>query len=472
MNGVNDMAVGPGGFVPPNPGGGAHHGNSSSGNPLGDAPGMPATASRGLGEQPQAFTAWHDARRPHAGDTALAGNNPLVAAANPLLDLIPQIRATGHHDAPAQLREHLVDEVRRFETRAQQSGIAPEVIIGARYCLCTAVDEAAALTPWGGSIWSSQSLLVMFHNETWGGEKFFQLLSRLVQNPQQHLHLIELIYFCLAMGFEGRFRVIDNGRTQLETLKQRLLQIIRQTRGEIPVALSPHWQDASTPVRRTRNRLPLWAVGAFAAVLLVLVFALLTFSLAGRSDGAFAAVNAVRLPQTQRAVALPAAQPRLQRFLEPEIRDGLLTVRDEADRSVVVLRGDGLFASASDRVLDRYLPVLARVADALNAVQGNVLISGFSDDQPIRSVRFPSNWQLSQARADAVKKMVAERIDRPERLRAEGRGDADPLVPNDSPANRARNRRVEITLLVAPVAGVAGNAAASAATPAPQGGNR
>ena len=203
------------------------------------------------------------------GDTALAGNNPLVAAANPLLDLIPQIRATGHHDSPAQLREHLVDEVRRFETRAQQSGISPEVIIGARYCLCTAVDEAAALTPWGGSIWSSQSLLVMFHNETWGGEKFFQLLSRLVQNPQQHLHLIELIYFCLAMGFEGRFRVIDNGRSQLETLKQRLLQIIRQTRGEIAQPLSPHWQDTSAPVRRTRNWLPVWAVGAVAAVLLL-----------------------------------------------------------------------------------------------------------------------------------------------------------------------------------------------------------
>ncbi|MCY1366862.1 type VI secretion system peptidoglycan-associated domain protein [compost metagenome] len=129
-------------------------------------------------------------------------------------------------------------------------------------------------------------------------------------------------------------------------------------------------------------------------------------------------------------------------------------MRDEADRSVVVLRGDGLFASGSDRVLDRYAPVLARVADALNAVEGNVLVSGFSDDQPIRSVRFPSNWQLSQARADAVKAMIGRRLARPERLRAEGRGDADPLVPNDSAANRARNRRVEVTLLVAPVAGV------------------
>ena len=465
MNAVNDITISPQGFVPPNPGGSAD----------GTASGMDP-ASRGLDPQPPpSFTAWHDTRRPHAGEVVAVGNNPLVAAANPLLDLIPQIRATAHHEAPAQLREHLVEEVRRFETQAQQAGIVPEVIIGARYCLCTAVDEAAALTPWGGSSWSSQSLLVMFHNETWGGEKFFQLLSRLVQNPQQHLHLIELIYFCLAMGFEGRFRVIDNGRTQLETLKQRLLQIIRQTRGEIPMPLSPHWQDTSPPVQRRRHWLPVWAVGAVAAMLLVLAFAVLSFSLAGRSDGAFSAVNAVRLPKTERAVAAAAPQSaRLQRFLEAEIRDGLLTVRDEADRSVVVLRGDGLFASGSDRVLDRYAPVLVRLADALNAVEGNVLVSGFSDDQPIRSVRFPSNWQLSQARAEAVRKMIAARVARPERLRAEGRGDADPLVPNDSAANRARNRRVEVTLMVAPsrAGGSAADANVNANAIAPQQGAR
>lgn len=434
--GLPDSDVGSNGFVLPNPGGGA----------------STATGRGGMHEAPQSFTAWHDTARPHAGEATFAGNNPLVNAANPLLDLIPQIRATGHHDAPEQLREHLVDEVRRFETRAQKAGIAPEVIIGARYCLCTAIDEAAALTPWGASTWSSQSLLVMFHNETWGGEKFFQLLSRLVQNPQQHLQLIELIYFCLAMGFEGRFRVIDNGRSQLETLKQRLLQIIRQARGEISIPLSPHWQDASAPVRRSRNWLPVWAAASVAAFLLVLGFVIFSFSLGSRSDAAFAAIGTVRLPQTQRAVVVAAPQPRLQRFLEAEIRENLLTVRDEVDRSVVVLRGDGLFASGSDRVLDRYVPVLDRVAAALNEVQGNVLVTGYSDDQPIRSVRFPSNWHLSQARADAVAKLISQRLKLPDRLRAEGRGEADPIVPNDSAANRARNRRVEITLLVAPVA--------------------
>ncbi|MFJ0631833.1 type IVB secretion system protein IcmH/DotU, partial [Bordetella bronchiseptica] len=204
--------------------------------------------------------------RPH--EYVISGSNPLVAAANPLLDLIPQIRATTAHPAPAMLREYLVDEVRQFELRAQQAGIPNETILGARYCLCTALDEAAALTPWGGGgVWSAHSLLVTFHNETWGGEKFFQLLAKLSQNPGQHLDLLELLYYCLLLGFEGRYRVIDNGRTQLETLRQRLLRILRGARGEYPRALSPHWRD--TPVQQALRRLPvpLWAYGALAAAL-------------------------------------------------------------------------------------------------------------------------------------------------------------------------------------------------------------
>jgi type IV/VI secretion system ImpK/VasF family protein len=70
-----------------------------------------------------------------------------VTAANPLLNAIPQIRHSVSHDDQAGLRQQLIDEIRRFEVRCQQSGLAYEVIVGARYCLCTALDEAAALTP-------------------------------------------------------------------------------------------------------------------------------------------------------------------------------------------------------------------------------------------------------------------------------------------------------------------------------------
>ncbi|WP_459615751.1 DotU family type VI secretion system protein [Bordetella sp. 2513F-2] len=391
--------------------------------------------------------------RPH--EYVISGSNPLVAAANPLLDLIPQIRATASHPSPAMLREHLLDEVRQFELRAQQAGIPNETILGARYCLCTALDEAAALTPWGGNgVWSAHSLLVTFHNETWGGEKFFQLLAKLSQNPSQHLDLLELLYYCLLLGFEGRYRVVDNGRSQLETLRQRLLRILRSARGEYPRALSPHWQDAPAQQELRRLPIPLWVYGALAAVLALLVFWGLSWSLGGRSDAVYSAVNQLKPPTVQIAPTerRPAPSPRLAVFLEPEIREDLIAVRDEVDRSVVVLRGDGLFDAGSAAIRDRYVPVLSRVSDALRQTQGDILVRGYSDNVPIRTARYPSNWHLSQARADVVKEMLEERLQQPGRVRAEGRGDADPVAPNDTAAGRALNRRVEITVLVPPVA--------------------
>ena len=400
-----------------------------------------------------------DTQRAYSRDRIDGEANSLVAAANPLLVLIPQIRATQSHPSPQQLRVRLVDEVRHFEMRAQQAGIANETILGARYCLCTALDEAAALTPWGGSgVWSAHSLLVTFHNETWGGEKFFQLLARLTQNPSEHLDLLELLYYCLQLGFEGRYRIADHGRNQLDTLKQRLLLIIRTGRGEYAQPLSRHWRDSPLLSEVRRLPVPLWAFAVIVGAIGLMGYLAMSWSLGEKSDALYSRLSALALPSMQiEQTAKPAAPAvsappmfRLREFLAPEIRDGILSVRDEAGRSVIVLRGDGLFGSGSDKVLSRYIPVLSRVADTLNETQGSILVRGYSDNVPIRTVRFPSNWELSQARADAVKTLLQERIADPARVRAEGRGEADPIAPNDTSENRARNRRVEITVLARP----------------------
>ena len=93
-----------------------------------------------------------------------------------------------------------------------------------------------------------------------------------------------------------------------------------------------------------------------------------------------------------------------------------------------------------------------RIADGLNGVPGQILITGHTDNQPIRSVRYPSNWHLSQERATSVKTMLASNQVKPERMRAEGRADAEPVEDNSTPAGRAKNRRVEVTLFVQPAA--------------------
>lgn len=117
---------------------------------------------------------------------------------------------------------------------------------------------------------------------------------------------------------------------------------------------------------------------------------------------------------------------------------------------MVILKGDGLFASASTVVRDRYEPVIDRIAQAMNNVSGKILVVGYSDNVPIRSARFASNYELSLERARSVQKQLQGSLSQPERVKAEGRGEINPVAPNTTPENRARNRRVEITLLVSP----------------------
>lgn len=385
----------------------------------------------------------------------ISGSNPLVTAANQILDLVPQIRVTAQHPNPPALREFLIEQLKSFELRARQAGIGTETIIGARYCLCTVLDETAAQTPWGGSgAWSRHSLLVTFHNETSGGEKFFQLLSKLAQNPQLHYDLLELMYYCMAMGFEGRFRIIDNGRPQLETVKQRLLTILISTREKNEPPLSLHWQGAQARKQKAWMFLPVWVAACVAGAIALGVYLFFMFKLERLSDDMAAAINNLRLPHvvmTAPATENKATSKRLAKFLEPEIREGLVTVRDEADRSVVTLRGDGLFEPASTTVMDRYVPVLTRIADALKEVPGSVIVNGFTDSTAIHTLKFPSNWHLSQARADSVKTMLEARLGAPQRIKAAGRGADDPIASNDTASNRAKNRRVEIMLMVAAV---------------------
>lgn len=407
-------------------------------NPGGDAP-----SGSGTGER---------ARAPEFDQPDVhSGSNPLVAAANPLLNLIYQIRTLVHNSDPARLRDFLAQEVRNFESRAKFEGISQEHLIAARYCLCTVLDETAAQTPWGGSgVWSRHSLLVTFHNETWGGEKFFQLLAKLAQSPMQHRDLLELMYYCISLGFEGRYRIISNGQSQLETLRRRLAEIIRDAKGERVSALSPHWEGVTHELPKVWRVLPVWVSAILGLLLGTAIYMVIAFYLSDRSDRTFAAIGALKLPEmpvVQRNTAPPV---RFSRFLEPEIRAGLVSVRETPEQSTVTILGDGLFDSGSASVRSRYYPILQRIAEAIDETHGKVVVTGHSDDVPIRSVRFPSNWHLSMERATTVSSLLERFIQTSGRVSAQGRGSAEPAVPNTSAANRALNRRVEISVFASP----------------------
>ena len=382
---------------------------------------------------------------PLSGRAAIA--NPLVAAAAPLFDVLAHLRL-GTRLAPERLRDYLGGEIRRFQARAQEAGVPIERIVGARYCLCTALDEAAALAPWSdGGAWSAQSLLVAFHNETWGGEKFFQLLARVATDVAAHRDLIELQFLCLALGFQGRYRVIRNGAAQLDTLTRRLHKLLHDTGGGYKQALSPAWQatgrEAALP---PRPALPWWAWPVIAGGIGGIAFAGFRLTLDAQATSTRASIEAIRLPgiDARRPATLPAA---LARLLDADVRDGNIALRDEGGGTVIAIRGDGLFDSGSDVARAAYLPLIARVASVLERVDADIVITGHTDDQPLRDRRFASNLALSLSRAQAVReRLFASGLPATRRVSVAGRGADMPIDTNSSAGGRARNRRVEIVL--------------------------
>lgn len=392
-----------------------------------------------------------------------AAGNPLLAAAGPLLSIAPRIRHSATHPDPRRLKDELTHSVRRFEQQVSEAGVPRSQVIAARYVLCTFLDECAASTPWGGSgVWASDTLLVRLHNETWGGEKVFQLLTRLAQEPKAHIDLLELIYVCLSLGFEGRYRVTENGRSQLETVRERLFQMIKEQRQSVEKTLSLRWRPAVTQSRRWFDMTPLWVMLALCLALMTGTYLLYRMLLNTYSNPVFAMLQDIRpapplpamaapQPRASAPAASPTRQPALQRprlrgFLEPEIAAGLVAVDESAEKSVITLRGDGIFEPGSAQVNASVQALLGRIAAALREHPGMVVVSGHTDSQPIRSLRFPSNFHLSQERADGVAKAIASSIGKA-RVRAEGKAESEPLAPNDTAAGRARNRRVTITLL-------------------------
>jgi len=138
------------------------------------------------------------------------------------------------------------------------------------------------------------------------------------------------------------------------------------------------------------------------------------------------------------------AGPTLKQLLAPEEASGVLTVEENGGRSVITLRGGEVFRSGSAEVSNSYEGTLDRIAAALNKVPGRVMVVGHTDDQPIKSLVFRDNYELSRERAVSVANVLKRTIDNPARLTWRGVGSSDPRYPASDPESRARNRRVEI----------------------------
>lgn len=164
--------------------------------------------------------------------------NPLVDASAPLIALMLRVTTVSSHSALDDLYKRCLHEIESIELELHRLGYDRVSILAHRYCLSSAIDEAVMCSPWGqNSNWSERSFLATFHNETWGGEKFFVILDRLLMEPTRYLHLIEFLYLLLCLDYQGKYRPMHNGRTQHEAIIKEVHDVIRKAKGH-PEALT------------------------------------------------------------------------------------------------------------------------------------------------------------------------------------------------------------------------------------------
>jgi len=134
--------------------------------------------------------------------------------------------------------------------------------------------------------------------------------------------------------------------------------------------------------------------------------------------------------------------------LTQEIQDGKVEVTLEPRGLVVSLKQTAFFPSGTDLIDPATYPIVAKLADALNAVSNPLRIEGHTDSVPIHTARFRSNWELSAARSIAMMELLVTHFDVDRsRMGIVGLADNEPEASNDTPEGRAKNRRVDVVIL-------------------------
>jgi len=246
---------------------------------------LPSPGGRGAGRKPSPQAPMQPPIQAPSNNTAPIGGgidqglkvdqglNGLVSGAATLIALLGKLRQTVSHSQINSLYQELVAELSQFERVVMQDNYSSEIVMTTRYVLCSALDEAVLSTPWGiESGWTQKSLLSTFHHENTGGVKVFLILDQLLQAPAQNIDLLELVYLCLSLGFEGKYKLNDRGRQELDALMGNLYQSILTNRQSVEIELSPHWESDAIKQKTMADYVPLWVVAAFMVAVVLLTY--------------------------------------------------------------------------------------------------------------------------------------------------------------------------------------------------------
>jgi len=380
----------------------------------------------------------------------LPSSPALIRDASPLLSIISQLKQLDGSMKVASIHSHIVRLMQTFMSTAQKHYDDKQLVNRASYALCATIDEGVLNTAWGEhSAWSQKPLLSIFHKETYGGEKFYTILNEELHSDTKHYDLIELLYLCLSLGFLGKLRIDNNGKVKSETIRANAYQTLSKNRDRYSTMLSTNVQPIDSHKRRLTGFLPIWLMALSLTLVAFWLYNDWSLDINKTSDDVTG--DLVALIPIEVEPSLPNEQIRkeillLRQLLAQEIERDVLSVDDYLNKSTIVLKSNALFPSGSADINPAFEPILDKIAKALESIPGRIIVSGHTDSSAIRTVRFPSNWHLSLARASAVGQNMSRSADLKARLLPEGRGDSEPLADNSTAEGRAKNRRVTIEL--------------------------
>ena len=338
------------------------------------------------------------------------------------------------------------------------------------WAVAALLDDLALNTPWGGaSAWPRQPLVSTLYGDVDAGTRFFDRLEELERHPNRDRDMLELYYFCLALGFRGKYRVPGRaGARSLAAVRTAAARLLRDPEaGDAP--LSPNWQGVVAADEPQRFAVPIWVLlrrrrGRRRRVYLALSLRLARPGRAARRAGPRAAAGRARrdLPPAARHQRAARAAGRAVDFaLLPEFqaaRPGGPAAGAEraarpsrSPRLVIQWTDPELFQSSRAELTDGFEPLIASIGKVIAANQeliGNVTVVGHTDSVPVSGANpFGDNQGLSEARAAtiAAHPRRQRRPRRPGALRGPrrhraGRHEQDPRGPGAEPARRGPGR--------------------------------
>ncbi|MFJ2983600.1 MULTISPECIES: type IVB secretion system protein IcmH/DotU [unclassified Pseudomonas] len=193
--------------------------------------------------------------------------NPMVDAAMPLFGMVMRLRKLDSLPNIVDVHKQVHNQVTAIVQEMEQHAYEPAHLLAYSYGLCLYLDEAVMSRPWGkNSCWSQRPLLSEFHHETWGGEKIFTVLSRMMQEPKRYRDVLEFMYYCLCLGLKGKYGIEPKGDETLQALIVKLYGIIRELRGPVPEHLCDPLSNVAPRNFRMRRQWPWWTPLAISAV--------------------------------------------------------------------------------------------------------------------------------------------------------------------------------------------------------------